>query len=871
MDRKKSMMTFILLVITTIISNAAVKSANLPLEDIIDIGDRTVPTLESLAIQLPSLPSKPGKIIVLRFDAYTYMKVRGGCSFNLEMDLNDHPIKRLTASGDERIIGRKPVFHISHKYTTKYKGVDFALFSGKMIRLMFAPDVETANQLSQEGQGAFFALNISDVARGVDGNILTLKNTNRKNKERKLIFKNIQIGWLDKKYLPKTICKIPVRASVKEVVSNNGTDLFQGKFGGFSVKTSDGLELLVETAINMNPETESSLIASDKQNLYSLTNIKMRKNQEKGFSIIAKWSDFTMNRSLSFTPAGNIQWCEKWTNTSKKTLGLPFRHRLFLREGQANFFLAGSSEFDSLTVCSGNPTMFIGSRKKAGRGLGVTLENDWLRLLARLRKKGGVGEIYTEDLALPPGGSIDFSLTITPVRSQGYWTFINSVRERWGVNNGLAERPTFWMVAWAPGKTIEERVKKSLGHLGPINFINWGRLYGKVSLPQWVGLGYDGHTIVSGNYPKLSANTPRAPGKTPDLDIDKYLTFEHREPYWLNAENFIKLSHRACPDAKVLLGMHPAILPVYMPLFDRWPYAKDVIKTEDGKPFQDGYYSQAFLSKTAVEADWATPYFVPRSGSVYLQSMMQNLKRGLDKCNSDGFYLDEFSWNGSRRYSRYDYGCWDGYSATLDSSGKILKLKSDNAFTTEEHQVRTIKEVNKRRKYFLCNGSASLRKVNNLCAMRFTEGGNGVSKWRSAHLASVPLIYANFGEFRRKRTTENLFKDVKAVIEEGCLYSPTWSNLALDGPDNFVCKLYPISIMSIWPGTIIGKQRLITTHSGSFQWHDRDIKVKLYVYDEKGVLQNRKNLPIMTVSAGMKIKLDVPAKGMIIAEIMPEK
>ncbi len=845
---------------------------DLPLESVVYIGDKTVPPKASLTLRLPPLPSKRGKIIVLCFNAYAYTKVRSGCNFNLELYVNEVPITRRLANGDERLIGRKPIFHISHLYTTKYEGVDFPIFSGKMIRLMFAPNVESANRLSEEGQGAFFALNISDLVRGVDGNTLTLKNIRRgKGKSNILVFKDICIGWLDKRYLPKPINKIPKRSPIKNGCSLDGLSVLQGIAGGFVVKMCDGKELFAETAISMNPKARSVLIASDKPiqgiNSNNCAKVEIKQWANSGYVVIARNSNFTLERTIRIVNREEIEWHEHWVNMTNSICALPFRYRFFLGNEVARFTLAGDPECDKINGCAGNPTMFIEFRSDRGRGFGITLESDKLRLLARMRANGGVGEIYTADLALAPHGSIDFSITITPITKGGYWEFINKIRRRWGVNAGSVDYPIYWRIAWARGKNIKEVIKKSLGHIGHAAVWLWGGGF----LRSWVGLDYDSDVIIHEKYPLLAKSASRGRGKSPNLDIDAYLTFAHRKPYWEQFKKLASIVHDTCPKVKVLMGMHPAIQAVYLPELRRWIYAQDVIRTKTGEPFQDSYYSQAFLSKDAVKKDWAALYFLPRKNSVYLDYILQLVRYGLDKCGADGFYIDEFSWAGSNRfYSRYSYNYWDGYSADIDGKGHIVALKTDNAYVTKYAQLALIKELTKRKAVFLGNGTAALRCINDMHVPMFVEGGNGVGAWRSSHLATVPMIYGNFGESRREMTLENLLKDVRSVIQEGCLYSPTTCNLVLDGPDNFISKLYPISILSIGPGIIKGKQRLITIRSGRFEFSHskaRNSRIVLYVYDKSGRLMHRGHLPTIKPDASGFVKIVVPKNGLVIAEV----
>ena len=83
--------------------------------------------------------------------------------------------------------------------------------------------------------------------------------------------------------------------------------------------------------------------------------------------------------------------------------------------------------------------------------------------------------------------------------------------------------------------------------------------------------------------------------------------------------------------------------------------------------------------------------------------------------------------------------------------------------------------------------------------------------------------------------------------------------------DNFVCKLYPITVTEIGPGFVAGKERFITRKSGTFTWKSvANAKAELFVYNSKGI---RINIGKRTNVVNGKIKLDVPANGLVIAEV----
>lgn len=835
-------------------------AATLPLKDVIGVGDRVLGYRQSEEITLPALPARPGSIIVLRLRAVSYAGHRAGCNYNAMLTLNGAPLGRYTEGGRERMVGRNAMFRFG-----EWRGgdEDWQIFSGAMIRIMFAPDVDTGDGMTRDGQGATFALDVSDVVRGVDGNVLEVTNIRPRagaDKKRDLILRGIEIGWLDKALLPKPPDRRPSRSAMKDAISLDELRLAQGAAGGFSICGSEGVELLVETALSMDGKAASDLAAGDMRDRSTSAEVTVAREGATGYRVTVVWADVTLVRTLHLAD-GLLHWKERWTNTGKTILGVPFRHRLFLREESARFLLAGDSDSNTLAGCATNPTVFLESRKHRGNGVGIALESDWGRLLSRLSREGGVAEIYTQDLALPPSGSIDITLTATPVRDGGgYWTFVNRVRRRWGVNGGTAERPFFWTWGRARGKTPEEGLKKTLGRLGPV------AIMASLTKPPWARMGYDRDILASGRYPRLPRDAPRTPGRTPDLDLDAFLTFAHWEQYWKEYAEFVSLVHRAAPDAQVVQGMEMAHDVVYAPMAHRWPYAEDKIVTAEGEHFESAYYSRAYLGDL-VDKGWKSLYYVPRPGSAYLASRLRDGRRSMDDCGGDGLYLDEFSFGERRGYSRYDYSRWDGYSADLDDRGKVIRLKSDNAFASESAQIQIVAEVRRRGKFFLGNGGAMVRSVNDLKISRFTEGGNGVGAWPRAHLSMVPLILGNFGD---STTRHGVFRNVKACVENGCIYSPCRINLGspvLDGPDNFVCKLYPITIRTIGPGLIKGEQRLIATRSGAFGWPGRDASVTLYAYDEKGDLMHRDALPQVKANASGSLDIAVPPQGLVIAEV----
>ena len=833
-----------------VMSSATALPADLVLDGPIRLEPRSVPQGDAAQLSLPALPPRPGRTLVLGLRAVILAAGEAGCNYNASVRLNGTPLGRRTAAGDERLLGREPVLELT---TGAYP--PFSVFSGGKLMVMFAPDADRGDAMTTDNLGATFLFDISDLARDAGPNTLSLRNEfpGKLGEGLGLLrVEDIQVGCVDPGKVPQPPNAVPERGPISATVAARGVRLAQSTRGGFAVRMGEGPELLIETAIGMRHDVPTALLADDGASAVEGVQVTTRRWGPDGFRIAATWPGLTLSRTVAIRN-GLIEWRERWTNIGDTIRGVPFRHRFFLRGGPARCRLGGSDDSVALATSACNPTLFLEPGRQPGTGWGVTAESDWLRLLMGLRARAGFAEMLSDTLALAPGSSVDFDLTITPVGDGGgYWSFINALRERWGVNDITQERPVFWGYArTTDAGTPGESVAQSLAHLGAVYVV----------LGPWQRLEPDARVVREGTYPKLPPDAPRAPGACPDLDVDAFLTFAHREPYWAQLRQETQLIRRAAPNAKVMQMLHPSMEAVYRPLKDRWPSASEAILTPDGDVFESSHYSHAWLNEWA-DKDWGVLYYVPRPASVYLSMVLQGVLRGLDDMGLDGIYCDEFSWAFTRTgYSRYDYSRWDGHSADLDEDGHVVRLKSDNAFVTESCQLQMVAETLRRGRFFLGNGGNALRSLNRLPIARFIEGGNGAAAWPQGHLSATPLVLGNMGDETSRR---GVFDSVKACLQEGCLYSPMAVNLLLEGPDNFVCKLYPMTVTELGPGWIIGNERLATTVSRAFDWPPTGGSVRLCRYGATGERLDADRT--LQVSPGRSLTIEVPENGLVIAE-----
>ena len=109
--------------------------------------------------------------MVLTFRAVIVVPAPAGCNSNASVRINDVPLGLLKADGTERPIGRPTSSEL-----LGHDGLQVPPFNGTALVIMFAPNAEVGDTMTADGLGATFTFDISDVARGVDGNTLAIRN-----------------------------------------------------------------------------------------------------------------------------------------------------------------------------------------------------------------------------------------------------------------------------------------------------------------------------------------------------------------------------------------------------------------------------------------------------------------------------------------------------------------------------------------------------------------------------------------------------------------------------------------------------------------------------------------------------------------------
>ena len=254
-----------------------------PLENPASLPAQSIAPGKEARLALPALPQRPKRVAVLRFRAVIVSGGEGGCNYNAAVAVNENTLGARTATGDRRLLGRDSSFELG-----SMRDSDFPVFGPGSVMVMYAPDIARGDAMATDGLGATFALDISDIARGGDGNTVTFRNIlTYKMPEGlgALRVEGIEVGWLDRAALPRPKTAVPTRGAVASHVTAGGITLSQSTRGGFTIRTADGPELLVETAMSAAPGAVATLIADDGAPQPPDTEVTVRQWGQAGFEV----------------------------------------------------------------------------------------------------------------------------------------------------------------------------------------------------------------------------------------------------------------------------------------------------------------------------------------------------------------------------------------------------------------------------------------------------------------------------------------------------------------------------------------------------------------------------------------------------------
>lgn len=468
----------------------------------------------------------------------------------------------------------------------------------------------------------------------------------------------------------------------------------------------------------------------------------------------------------------------------RRPLGLAVAHRVGL-DGLVNptVRLAGNPDPAVNDYYSpGNPSVHV---EFGEYGLGLLCEDDVFRNQARLFfRAGGAAEpavmgLRTEMLRLAPGETYSLRWSIYPVASRDYFDFLNAVRADWKVNTRVEGA---WRWGFQPDQVLatpDDVLRRDYARLG----IRYAVLDG-----GWVDRTKD----------------PRRIGFGVGVMVDDYWA-DYRRRIRKAAEKL----RLAVPGVKVL------------------GYYDTQRDTSEGGPeqFRDSWHADS--EGNPVTTDWGGAYsrtysMVATLENRYGKAMLDVAEHYLDELGLDGLYWDEMEVIGFGA-PLITYNAADGHSCLLDPARFTIRREVGLAtLLGERHRLAVVDLVRSKKKLILGNGPTCTRALREVGIQRMTEIQHN-DRWGYEGLLQTPLGY--MGDR----------KDAGNVVRALNLgFLPVGRSEAYEY--EIPRFLFPFTPIELHAGYLLGEERIVASHGGSYGWPGERRLVQVYHFDERGSL-----------------------------------
>lgn len=753
----------------------------------------------------------------------------GGSNMMMELQLNGHEV--------EPAISRTAVRMVNKPMTTPVTtGVSGDWYSDKLggWRVIYAPDFTSALRQKFYADNPYtIVLDVTDLVNfGADNN-LEITNT-AKDTVKKYTGKNGDLV-ISKLAVETSTAQSPMMQALPGYapIINRGEpaagaasyrgEIFPG--GGFAIKTGKNT-FKFNSAFSYPNAGFNSLIAGsvdrDGQKSWHV-NVDSKTNQ-----VIAQGDDYRIARTIKFEKT-HVEIEDAITNLhSDAPLGMAVRDEMDLEGfGSPQIRLAGNPD---PTVndyyAPGNPSVHV---RLPDAGIGIIAEDDVFRnqinLYTRPAYKStfAVAGIKTEMLRLAPSETYTLRWGVYPIAGPDYYDFINLVRDDWKANSTT---PGAWWWGFLPDEVLKMSVPQLhdfLVHNG-IHYAN-----------------FDGGWIDRLN-------------KEPRLGFGAGVF----DDYWKSYRDRIRAAseklHQALPGIKVM------------------GYYDVQQDSSDNSPQK---FADSFLTNVRGEpgaGEWAFPGHpstkfystVPTLQNNFGKAALSVAEKYMDGMKLDGLYWDEMDNNTYGR-PRITYNNFDGHSCQLDpKTWTIVNEIGIAPLSSASFRSAVINVIQKRGGTILGNTPTGNLQDLHTGIYRMVEIQNNDTNHYQGNL-ETPLGYIG---------THNNWPDILRTLNFAMLpvvimprdKAGAYINLESD----ILPYLFPFTPIELHAGYLLGKERIITTHSGDYGWQNDPRLVISRVFNNQGNLTERHFSTQLTQNS-QHTKVTLEKNEVVVLEKVPAK
>ena len=537
----------------------------------------------------------------------------------------------------------------------------------------------------------------------------------------------------------------------------------------------------------------------------------------KGNQVIAEGRYYRIVRTINFTPR-RVEISDAISNLNKRTaFGLSVRNELVLGKFKnAPIRLAGCPDpARSKYSAFSNPSIHIVVPEG---GIGFIAEDVVYRCQSLLyvepdKKTEAAAGIRTDMLRLAPGETYTLKWAVYPVAGPDYYDFINLARVDWNANY-TALGPWRWGRHAIKDMPVE-KLRKLLKEQGIRYYI----------ASQW--------TENKWHPPENKQGTCRLAFGS-DVFSD-YWTYRRKS----ELETIEKL-RKADPGIKAF-----------------WYFN---LRRESSDDTLTRFKDSVFLDKNGnpVPTVWPgtkTPTYlmVPTLKNNFGKAALETARRYLDEAGLDGIYWDETA---GVQFNRIlvSYSNYDGHSCLLDPKTWRMKREVGVATLSEMPLYNAvIKLIKDRGKMLLCNGSPA--------SLKYREGVQCmIEVQHNSYYAFEGNLNTPLGYMSWSSSWDDFLRAFDmATLPADCLETEL--------PHDISPFLFPFTTIEIHAGYMLGKERIVATHSGNYGWHGTRSLAQVRHFNKVGKLTNVDF--VTTINKEARTDVTLNAKEAIVLERVP--
>lgn len=800
--------------------NSRSKAANITIQDEKKEPGKTIHVVQGKpeTILIPPLPEADGRYPALRFRAWFAASGHDGWNPFLTVKLNGKPIPPIANNGNSRLLNRNRFLG-----TTKHSPCYLWTMADELVTF-FTSDPEIIDSSivdpEQKNEGCWYVIDLSGMVRPGESNSITLSAVNirpqyygaTKNEDVPVLVDNFSMGYIDKKTITGLRPAIPfVEAEFNSEVkcALGEITIERDKSGGLRIMR--GKQKVIINSQFSIPGGEWLIMGALPEIKGTNTVISALLKKPNAISIEGANGPLQIKRRISFEK-NTLFFEDSYINLTNRPIGVI--SRIFFNVGSkteelrlGGNFSAGLAAVERLGALACNPTLFWGTENG---GVGVMVLDTVFRAQLRARGHGNTGELWTENLMIKPETTVKLRWRLNLEEDKDYWTFINRLRKDLG-SNFTIEGDFFWQwdisdprgggtrapdnAWWCSGpkfNRLEEGVLKKLSRM-PVKIAclsPWFKYYD--------GLGFD------------------APGyRKNDFTREEYLKV------YTTSKNIIKAQLPAC---KVIGAMEIQLEAVKRSDVEKVSWRDSIRTAEDGSV---KWHAQSVMNNK--QGYGLAPTYISLDNK-HFSTVMERIKFLIEEVKLDGIYFDLWDISGNT------YNRGDGFSCIINP--KTHELEKEICFVSiiaGPAQKKIADYLLGRNKIIVANCAYGVEELHGLPIFCFTEGVVVSEGGLARHHLLSPIVLMP-SQFHKKSSI--LMKFILDYIDKGLL--PYCGHYILPDEDTAAYRvlnmIFPFTPVSVRPGVLLGKERLITTRAGNYFWskaeHDNK-KPGIFIFNKK--------------------------------------